>query len=1100
MKKTFLIMSVLLFGITITGITSCGTDSSDTGSVSFVIDGAQIARLAEASALKTGTFSLQAQSLEDATGPLTGDTSADDIFVKHGWYFFPADDPEFSSKTLSEWYVGSSNNEDDNLLEVNSLFLFKDNTFLTTVYKAKLTSLGAGEAEKRLEFQGEYTIGEAKTVPGDNTTVTMTPLTLSIKKQWNKTSSIWASAEADMTINASVTEITMEGKTSKALEGTLGDVTKTFVKISGQPGETSADDTKSGMTLTIALPGSGQKAQTLTYTPDDMKAGKKQAVTFDDIPADSTVRALATLTAETSIDGESLTSLVAYGFSESSKIIAGSNSLTLPMQTVSALSTKELVSKNKKPFSGTDARGEEYLLYVFKSKSQTGDWAIVYENAIVSAGSYTILSTNDNNNPASLSLTEFIYLDPKDEKYHTVAAPQAKTYPVEDGKLSITGTNGVQLTFTVSENDEPKPEPEPQETNYTVTVTYKNVSTNESIQAEKTKTFTDKNTASDIETFLNGLLESDVEGYSLSAILVHYDDKNQDYLTATEKERSDICTAIANAGSNYTVEVQFTPDIPAGGSIGIDSQIMNIEIDGTFFYRNQEGTITFSVTDTEGNAVTDDVTYSAQLLYKGRDLNELGGGSTYYEVDSSAGKLTMYLEENPFPQEGLFQLFVTATRNAITSSQTFDVTILSKTLLYVYEIDETNGKTIADTSFSNDMDELSADIDSIVIAVSGNVVENQDDMSSSTQLFDTLSTGLSDIRQSVAFDFSELTGITDLDHAYLNGDVRAFEEENLTSVILPSSLETVSYLGEAPLTSITIPAGVTSLSLNKDTLKEIIIDPDNEKYKSVCNNSIVLETTDGGAKSVTLVAPASSKYATLDFSSGELAEVTQINDHAFNYASNLKTITSFGNVTSIGEETFAYCDNLTSITSFGNVTSLGVGAFKDCSKLTSIGSFSKLESISERAFYGCSSLANVDFTGIKTIEHSGFWGTGFTELNLTGVTTLKNYAFASCNNLTEVTLSNVTSFGTNIYEGCTKLGTVTIGDGVTQIGSLSFVKCDSLSTVTFKNANNWSSYTSSVETPTSVDVTNPAINATNLKAVDINNGGAWFNVTLKRTE
>ncbi|MBQ3966123.1 MAG: hypothetical protein II684_04775, partial [Treponema sp.] len=56
-------------------LTSCGTDSSDTGSVSFVIDGAQIARLAEASALNTGTFSLQAQSLEDATGPLTGDTS-----------------------------------------------------------------------------------------------------------------------------------------------------------------------------------------------------------------------------------------------------------------------------------------------------------------------------------------------------------------------------------------------------------------------------------------------------------------------------------------------------------------------------------------------------------------------------------------------------------------------------------------------------------------------------------------------------------------------------------------------------------------------------------------------------------------------------------------------------------------------------------------------------------------------------------------------------------------------------------------------------------------------------------------------------------------
>ncbi|MBR4463742.1 MAG: hypothetical protein IKS40_03955, partial [Treponema sp.] len=133
----FCVLAVALLSV----LTSCGTGADDTGSVSFVIDGSQIARLAEASALKTGTFSLQTQSLEDEPGPLTGDTSASDIFVKYGWYFFPADDPEFSSKTLSEWYIGSSNDEDDNLLDVSSLFLFEDKTFLTTIYKAEISGI-----------------------------------------------------------------------------------------------------------------------------------------------------------------------------------------------------------------------------------------------------------------------------------------------------------------------------------------------------------------------------------------------------------------------------------------------------------------------------------------------------------------------------------------------------------------------------------------------------------------------------------------------------------------------------------------------------------------------------------------------------------------------------------------------------------------------------------------------------------------------------------------------------------------------------------------------------------------------------------------------
>ena len=156
---------------------------------------------------------------------------------------------------------------------------------------------------------------------------------------------------------------------------------------------------------------------------------------------------------------------------------------------------------------------------------------------------------------------------------------------------------------------------------------------------------------------------------------------------------------------------------------------------------------------------------------------------------------------------------------------------------------------------------------------------------------------------------------------------------------------------------------------------------------------------------------------------------------------------------------------------------------------------STLEYYDQNAEQFFKTTADVDFTGIKTIENEGFWGTGFTELNLTGVTTLKNSAFASCNNLTEVTLSNVTSFGSMSFSTCGKLETVTIGVGVTQIGDYAFKDCSALTRVTFVEADGWS-YTPFGGSPTSVNVSYPETNATNLKSSD----GVWYSVILNRTE
>lgn len=107
------------------------------------------------------------------------------------------------------------------------------------------------------------------------------------------------------------------------------------------------------------------------------------------------------------------------------------------------------------------------------------------------------------------------------------------------------------------------------------------------------------------------------------------------------------------------------------GNISADNLALNIEISTNILYRN--GTIRFSAKDAAGNDVTSGVTYSAQILYKGTDVNSL----TYEETPfySVSGKALSLSSINPLSKEGTYQLYVTASReNAeVTSSQTFDV-------------------------------------------------------------------------------------------------------------------------------------------------------------------------------------------------------------------------------------------------------------------------------------------------------------------------------------------------------------------------------------------------------------------------------------------
>ena len=239
--------------------------------------------------------------------------------------------------------------------------------------------------------------------------------------------------------------------------------------------------------------------------------------------------------------------------------------------------------------------------------------------------------------------------------------------------------------------------------------------------------------------------------------------------------------------------------------------------------------------------------------------------------------------------------------------------------------------------------------------------------------------------------------------------------------------------------------------------------------------------------------------------------LTSIPPRAFFHCGSLANVTIGKGVLSINDSAFESC-GLTSVTIPSGVTTIGNYAFSSCLSLTNVAIGNGVTSIGTEAFVGCYGLRGVCFPGnvytgylgpdvfsvdnptIYYLPGTTGWGktfdglptallilpvpynyttnngaitiTGYTgsggavtipgkiyvsgATNFVPVSSIGDYAFSDCTNLTSVTIgTNVTKIGADAFSGCSSLVSVILPNSVTDLGSHAFFGCTNLLGVFF---------------------------------------------------
>lgn len=183
--------------------------------------------------------------------------------------------------------------------------------------------------------------------------------------------------------------------------------------------------------------------------------------------------------------------------------------------------------------------------------------------------------------------------------------------------------------------------------------------------------------------------------------------------------------------------------------------------------------------------------------------------------------------------------------------------------------------------------------------------------------------------------------------------------------------------------------------------------------------------------------------------------VKEIDDFAFSNCTNLRKYrieeidnwdsavgVNLGNtVERIGNYAFYNCSYLDEIILPDSVKTVGEGAFRGCSELTYVGFGSNVNSLGDSAFAYCSSLQNVVLSDsvINVGRYAFYKCTELKTVNLGGVKSIGDFAFAGSYNLTEVVFpKGLKTIGNQAFRGCAALAGITLPSGIEKTGVHAF--------------------------------------------------------------
>ena len=203
---------------------------------------------------------------------------------------------------------------------------------------------------------------------------------------------------------------------------------------------------------------------------------------------------------------------------------------------------------------------------------------------------------------------------------------------------------------------------------------------------------------------------------------------------------------------------------------------------------------------------------------------------------------------------------------------------------------------------------------------------------------------------------------------------------------------------------------------------------------------------------------------------GNVYAVTTIENNAFNFGSEITSVSIPNTVSTIGAYAFYSCTNIQSVTIPEGVKEIQNDAFWDCTSLAKVHLPSTLTKIGERVFCNCPSLLSIEIE-VGNPVYEVIWGLlvehvfengnivetktlTYTGIELTvqvpeGITTIGEYTFYGSNMMAIILPNTVTKINGNAFRLCENLMSINLPNSLVYFDVFAMYKCNKLSSITF---------------------------------------------------